>query len=117
MEANSFFKSLFDLEMKESITLGIIKTLYTIGIAIAGIVGVALVITAFTKSFAAGLLHVIAAPLAFILLVTVWRVVLELVTVLFKIEDNTRKVDIAAEAEVTEAVEAEASQEQAIPEQ
>lgn len=114
MEANSFMKSLFDLEMKEPITLKIIKVLYTIGIAIAGIIGVALVITAFTKSFATGLLHVIAAPLAFLLLVVILRVVLELLMTLFKIEENTRKVNIAAEAEVTEAVEAEASQEQAI---
>ena len=116
METKSFIKSLFDLEMKESITLGIIKTLYTIGIAVAGAVGVALVITAFTKSFATGLLHVIAAPIAFILLVVIWRVVLELLMILFKIEENTRKIDAAAEAEVTETVEAEASQEQAIPE-
>ena len=114
METNSFLKSLFDLEMKEPVTLKIIKALYTIGIAIAGIVGVALVITAFTKSFATGLLYVIAAPLAFLLLLVVLRVVMELLMTLFKIEENTRKVDITAEAEVTEAVEAEASQEQAV---
>ena len=116
METNGFLKSLFDLEMKELITLKIIKALYTIGIAIAGIIGVALVITAFTKSFATGLLYVIAAPIAFILLVVVLRVVLELLMTLFKIEENTRKVDIAAEAEVTETVEAEASEEQAVSE-
>ncbi len=113
METNSFLKKLFDLEMKESITLGIIKALYTIGFAIAGIVGVAFVITAFTQNFAMGLVYVIAAPIAFILLVVVLRVVLELLMTLFKIEENTRKVDITAEAEVTETVEAEASQEQA----
>ena len=112
MEATKFLKSLFDLEMKESITLGIIKTLYTIGIAIAGIVGVALVVTAFTEKFATGLLYVIAAPLAFILLVVVLRVVLELLMTLFKIEKNTRKIDITVEDEVTETVEAEANQEQ-----
>ena len=113
MEANKFLKSLFDLEMKDNITLGIFKSLYTVGIALAGIVGVALVITAFGQSFAKGLLHVIAAPLAFLLLVAILRVTLELVMVLFKIEENTRKVNIAADAEVTEVVEAEANQEQA----
>jgi MFS family permease len=112
METNSFLKKLFDLEMKESITLGIIKTLYTIGIAIAGIVGVAFVVTAFRQNFAMGLVYVIAAPIAFLLLVVVLRVVLELLMTLFKIEENTRKIDMAVEAEVTEAVEAEASQEQ-----
>ena len=114
METNKFLKSLFDLEMKNNITLGIFKTLYTIGIALAGIVGVTLVVTAFTKSFAAGLLHVIAAPIAFILLVVVLRVTLELVMVLFKIEENTRKVAPGDEDEVTESVEAEANQEQAV---
>ncbi|MCK5565929.1 MAG: DUF4282 domain-containing protein [Planctomycetes bacterium] len=114
MESNNFLKSLFDLEMKEPVTLKIIKALYTIGIAIAGIIGVAFVVTAFRQNFAMGLVYVIAAPIAFLLLVVVLRVVMELLMTLFKIEENTRKVDITAEAEVTEAVEAEASQEQAV---
>jgi uncharacterized membrane protein len=98
-EKKCFCKCLFDLSFSELITMRIIKVLYAIGILIAGIAGLYLIVMAFTKGFGPGLLHVIAAPIVFILLVIVLRVCMELVLTLFKIEENTRKPAPAQEAQ------------------
>ena len=98
-EKKCFCTCLFDLSFSELITMRIIKVLYAIGIAIAGIAGLYLIVMAFTKGFGPGLLHVIAAPIVFIFLVIVLRVCMELVLTLFKIEENTRNLAPAQEAE------------------
>jgi len=98
-EKKNFWACLFELSFTEFITTRVIKILYMLGIAIAAIVGLILIVTAFTKGFAVGLLHVIAAPIVFILLVIVLRIYMELVLTLFRIEENTRKPAPAKEAE------------------
>ena len=97
----SFFGALFDLSFNEIITLKLIKVLYCIGIGIAGIAACWLVFTAFFQTFAVGLLHLILAPIVFLLLVIISRIKMELFVALFKIEENTRK---CAPAEVQQAV-------------
>jgi len=97
-EKKGFWSCLFDLSFTEFITTRVIKILYMLGIGIAAIVGLMLVVTAFTKGFAAGLLHVIAAPIVFILIVIVLRIYMELVLTLFRIEANTQKQAPAAQA-------------------
>jgi hypothetical protein len=98
-EKKGFWNCLFDMSCTEFITTRVIKILYMLGIAIAAIVGLMLIVTAFTKGFAVGLLHVIAAPIVFILLVILLRIYMELVLTLFRIEENTRKPAPAQEAE------------------
>ena len=98
-EKKCFGSCLFDLSFSELITMRVIKVLYAIGILIAGIAGLYLIVTAFSKGFGSGLLHVIAAPIVFVFLVIVLRVCMELVLTLFKIEENTRKPAPAQEAE------------------
>ncbi len=90
-EKKGFWSCLFDLSFTEFITTRVIKILYMLGIGIAAIVGLMMIVTAFTKGFAVGLLHVIAAPIVFILIVIVLRIYMELVLTLFRIEGNTRK--------------------------
>jgi len=90
-EKKGFWICLFDLSFTEFITTRVIKILYMLGIAIAAIIGLMLIVTAFTKGFAVGLLHVIAAPIVFILMVIVLRICMELVLTLFRIEENTQK--------------------------
>jgi len=90
-EQESCWRCLFDLSFREFLTLKLVKVLYVIGIAIAAVAAVYLVVSAFGQSFAGGLLYVIAAPIVFLLVVVVWRVVLELLLTLFRIEENTRK--------------------------
>ena len=101
MEDKGFFKSLLDFEFKELVTLKVIKVLYMIGILAGGIVGIMILVKAFSQNFAAGLLHVIAAPIAFLLIVIISRIKMELLMTLFRIEENTRKDQ--PQAEVVEA--------------
>lgn len=98
-EKKNFWACLFDLSFSELITTRVIKVLYAVGILIAGIAGLILIAKAFTQGFGVGLLYVIAAPVAFILLVIIARVKMELLLTLFRIEENTRKPAPAEEAE------------------
>ncbi|MBN1457181.1 MAG: DUF4282 domain-containing protein [Sedimentisphaerales bacterium] len=101
MENKGFFKSLVDFEFKELVTLKVIPILYIIGILVAGVVGIMIFVKAFSQNFAIGLLHVIAAPIAFLLIVIISRIKMELLMTLFRIEQNTRKDQ--PQAEVVEA--------------
>ena len=96
-DMKGFWSCLLDLSFNELITKRIIRILYSIGIAFAVIAGVYLIFTAFTKGFGEGLLYVIAAPIAFLLLVIAFRVMMELLLTLFRIEENTRKREPQAE--------------------
>jgi len=96
-EKKGFWSCLFDLSFSEMITIRVIKVLYAIGILIAAIVGLVLIVKAFGQGFGTGLLLVIAAPIAFIVLVIVARVEMELLLTLFRIEENTRKPAAAEE--------------------
>ena len=90
-EEKCFCSCLFDLSFNDFITKKVVKILYMIGIAIAGIAAITLIVKAFYGSFATGLVHIIAAPIVFILIVIALRIYLELVLTLFRIEENTRK--------------------------
>ena len=105
-----FCSCLFDMSFKEFLTIRIIKTLYMVGIGIAGLSAICLVTQAFQNSFGMGLLYVIAAPIVFVLMVIVIRVVLELVLTFFRIEENTRAKEIA-EPNAVSAPEPEAQEE------
>ena len=98
-----FFSCLFDFSFSELVTLKVIKVLYCIGIAIAGLAALWLVLGAFGQSFAKGLLYVISAPVVFMLLVVVLRIKLEILMTVFRIEENTRKVQGPVEGTVVEA--------------
>ena len=102
-EKKCFCTSLFDLSFRELITIKLVKILYVIGIVIAGIVALSLIVMAFTKGFGLGLLYVIASPFAFAVLVIIFRIKMELLMTLFRIEENTRKATPAQPAPAEEA--------------
>ena len=87
VEGGSFFKRLFDISLTTFITPSIIKLLYVLAI-----IGVSLATLAFLAGgFASiGPFVLILAPIFWLVGVIYWRVVLELVIVLFRIERNTR---------------------------
>ena len=103
-EKKSFWSCLFDLSFSELITVRIIRVLYLIGIILAGIAALFLIVKAFYHGFGMGLLLVIASPVVFTLLVICFRVKMEFLLTLFRIEENTRQ----AKAESVEAAESEA---------
>lgn len=89
-EATSFFGSLFDFSFSNFITTKLIKFLFGAGIVLGGIFGVISVITSFSQGVGTGLLSLVLMPVGYLLGIIILRIWLELVIILFKIEENTR---------------------------
>jgi hypothetical protein len=93
LESRSFFRALFDFTFTSFVTMTLIKVLY--GIVMVGAVLGALVLIAagFNQSTLAGILVlVIGAPLYFLLTIIFYRVILEFLIVVFRIERHTAKM-------------------------
>jgi hypothetical protein len=87
-----FFASLWDFSFTEFITIRTIRILYGILIALTGIVVLYFIVIGFRTSAAMGILYIILSPFAFFLFVILLRIWLEIVIVIFRIEENTRKL-------------------------
>lgn len=82
-----FFGRLFDVSMKTFITPSIVKVLFILGIVVISLVTLALLIGGTQDG--GGFLFLIA-PLYWFIAVLYLRVILEVIVVLFRIEENTR---------------------------
>jgi hypothetical protein len=91
MDQKSFLGALFDVSFSSFITTRIIKVLFLLQTAVAGIASLMIAGAGFAQGgFFMGLLSlVIVAPLVFLLWVLMIRVQLELVMVIFRIAENT----------------------------
>jgi hypothetical protein len=87
-----FITSLFDFSFTEFITIRTIRILYGILIALTAIAVLYFIVTGFHTFGAIGILYIILSPLAFFLFVILLRIWLEIVIVIFRIEENTRKL-------------------------
>jgi len=88
--AKTFFGSLFDFSFSAFITTKLISFLFGAGIILGAVFGIITIIGAFTQGFTAGLISLLVTPIAYFLGIIVLRIWLELVIILFKIEENTR---------------------------
>ena len=89
----NFFASLFDLSFTSFITTKLIKILYVIGVILAGLWALGLIIGGFAKSTLAGVfMLIIVAPLAFFFAVIYWRVVMELIIVIFRAAEHLGEI-------------------------
>ena len=86
----SFFGSLFDFSFTTFITAKLIRFLFGAGIILGAIFGVITIVGAFTQALTAGLISLVVTPIAYVLGIIVLRIWLELIMILFKIEENTR---------------------------
>ena len=89
-QVKGFFSNLFDLSFKDFITPKIIKILFVIAIVVCGLGGLAIIGMGFASNALAGIGAIIVAPIAAVLYIIVARVWLELVLVIFSIEEHTR---------------------------
>ena len=80
---------LFDFTFTKFITPTVIRIVYILVIIFAAIGWLSLVIGGFTNSVGAGLGALIFATLGALIGILMWRVILELTMVIFKIKDNT----------------------------
>ena len=90
MEGGSFFKRLFDTSMTTFVTPSIIKLLFILAIVGVTIGSSILLIGGLATLGDGGIFAVILAPILWLIGIIYWRVILELVIVLFRIERNTR---------------------------
>jgi hypothetical protein len=83
-----FFARLFDVSMKTFITPSIIKVLFVLGLIMISIFTLILVIAGTQAE--GGIVFLLLAPLYWFFGVLYLRVILEVIVVLFRIEENTR---------------------------
>ncbi len=94
MRAN-FFASLFDFSFKTMITPTIVKVLYALVVAAAGLFALSLLLSGIAASRVGGvfgLLTILAAPVGFFFVVIYGRVMLEVVITFFKIGDDVSQI-------------------------
>jgi len=92
MQQKGFFASLFDFSFSSMVTTKIIKILYTLAVIGMGLLTISWIAAAFAASETAGVIVLVLSPLIFILMVTIARMYLEAVIVLFKIAENTATI-------------------------
>jgi hypothetical protein len=86
-----FFESLFDISFTSFITTKIIKFLYVLALIAIGLIALAFVVGAFSRSAALGVLVlVILAPLFSLIYIVYARVTLELIIQIFRITELLR---------------------------
>ncbi|MFN3215456.1 MAG: DUF4282 domain-containing protein [Acidimicrobiales bacterium] len=76
--------------MTSFVTPSIIKLLFVLAIIGVSIVSVIVLVSGFATIDEDGVILVILAPIMWLLGIIYWRVILELVIVVFRIERNTR---------------------------
>lgn len=92
MGKHNFFWKLFDLSFSEFITLQIIKYLYIASAVFSGIVSLGVLgggFAAIRYDFLKGITGILLSPVTFILLVILFRLLLEGVVAVFRIAENT----------------------------
>jgi len=88
----SFFSILFDLRFRNFITLKFVSILYAIGIVVAAIAALIFAFTGFRTSFGFGIITLLISPIFFLVYVVLTRLWLEILVVIFRIADNTRRL-------------------------
>ncbi len=91
MEPKNFFQSLFDFKFESFITKKVIPVLYGIFLFFALLISIGVVVSGFRESIVVGIFALIGSPIVFLILAIIYRVICELILVLFSIEKNTRK--------------------------
>jgi uncharacterized membrane protein len=85
-----FVASLLDRSFSQFITPKLVKILFVLGIIASVIYPIIFIVSGFRGSVSAGILMLILSPLFFLLMVIILRVYLELILIMFRIEENTR---------------------------
>jgi len=101
-EGAGFFQALFDFSFTSFVTTKLIKVLYGLSICAAGLIALILIVVAFQASPAAGVVALlIGGPLYFLFIVTVSRVWLEVLMVIFRISEHTAEIAERGRARTT----------------
>ncbi|NLX07570.1 MAG: DUF4282 domain-containing protein [Phycisphaerae bacterium] len=85
-----FFAALFDLSFSEFVTTRVIRVLYIIAIVVVALGMIGIILSGFAQGVSNGIVLLIVSPIVFLLYVLVVRIWLEVILVIFRIEENTR---------------------------
>lgn len=91
-EVGGMFSLLTDLGFRRFVTPRLVRTIYLLSLAAAGLGAFAWVREGFLTSFSRGLFTLVTGPLAFFLYALVARVSLEFVLAVIRIAENTDKL-------------------------
>lgn len=92
-ENTDSLKGLFDFSFETFITPSIVRIVYIVVIVMAGLMWLTLTLGGLSSGGFGGLLGgLIFGGLAFIIMVLVYRIFLEITMILFRIHDNTEKM-------------------------
>jgi hypothetical protein len=91
-EEGPFFTRLFDFTFTHFVTPSLIKILYILSLIVIGLGFLVIVIAGFTQGFLNGLLGLIFGGIGAVIYVILARLWLEIVIVLFRIEENTERI-------------------------
>jgi hypothetical protein len=92
LESTGFLASLFDFSFAHFITARLIRVLYGLGLILAGLAVLGLLVSGFGQGVGYGLVTLIIAPFAFLLIAMYFRVLLEVLIVVFRIAENVEKI-------------------------
>lgn len=92
MDNKSFLSSLFDFSFSSYITPKFIKFLFILGVILTAIATLLLIIFGFMSHIIVGVVLLIFSPVIFILYVLSVRVYLELVMVIFRLQEDVAKL-------------------------
>ena len=91
-EARGLFGSLFDFSFQSFVTPKIIKFLYALGLILGALGVLSFIVTSFMAHWGAGLAALVFSPLIYLLVVLYVRILMELLIVIFHIQENTAKI-------------------------
>lgn len=87
-----FIESLFDFSFSNFITTKIVRLLYIVGVIVAGIYAIFFIATGFNMGAWVGIFFLLLSPIIFLVFVALARIYLEVIIVIFRIAEHTKKI-------------------------
>ncbi len=91
--AKGFVGSLFDFGFNSFVTPKVVKVVYVLVTVVLGLAALGLLVLAFEESAIFGIIAlIIICPLYFLFNLALWRILLELIMVIFRMSDDLRSI-------------------------
>jgi hypothetical protein len=92
-KAWGFISPIFDISFSTFITSKLISVLYIASMALAALSTLSIVIGSFASDVTGGVVVLLLSPLIFLVQLVWFRVLLEIVVIIFKIAESLRSID------------------------
>ena len=89
----SILAGLFDFSFSKFITISVVKVIYVLSLVLSSLFAVIGILVGFSQSPQQGIVSLIVIPIVFFLNVLVLRVTLEMIVIIFRIKENTDRLD------------------------